>query len=196
MASLLTVALHGKLEYFTDILKTLLNDLVEQYVAKNPKLMLRRWGWTLLVSLSDTFSIHTSFVYMCVFSFFQNGISGWKAFDKLDVHLSVYLSEGMYASILNLTRDQWVKENLHQKPIRLQHIYILKCLKFNLINIKPVKNTWHLKHVSQTKTFYWSHYKWKSVYHSGLVHTQAGQSWLLTHNGNCSVRTHIEQLLN
>ena len=42
MASLLTVALHGKLEYFTDILKTLLNDLVEQYVAKNPKLMLRR----------------------------------------------------------------------------------------------------------------------------------------------------------
>ncbi|KAG7239856.1 hypothetical protein INR49_030589 [Caranx melampygus] len=41
VASLLTVALHGKLEYFTDILKTLLNDLVEQYVAKNPKLMLR-----------------------------------------------------------------------------------------------------------------------------------------------------------
>ncbi|XP_064823846.1 plexin-B1-like [Oncorhynchus masou masou] len=42
VASLLTVALHGKLEYFTDILKTLLNDLVEQYVVKNPKLMLRR----------------------------------------------------------------------------------------------------------------------------------------------------------
>lgn len=42
VASLLTVVLHGKLEYFTDILKTLLNDLVEQYVAKNPKLMLRR----------------------------------------------------------------------------------------------------------------------------------------------------------
>ncbi|OXB78664.1 UNVERIFIED_CONTAM: hypothetical protein H355_002629, partial [Colinus virginianus] len=41
VASLLTVSLHGKLEYFTDILKTLLNDLVEQYVAKNPKLMLR-----------------------------------------------------------------------------------------------------------------------------------------------------------
>ena len=37
------MALHGKLEYFTDILKTLLNDLVEQYVAKNPKLMLRRY---------------------------------------------------------------------------------------------------------------------------------------------------------
>lgn len=42
VASLLTVALHGKLEYFTDILKTLLSHLVEQYTTKNPKLMLRR----------------------------------------------------------------------------------------------------------------------------------------------------------
>ncbi|KAL0158611.1 hypothetical protein M9458_046687, partial [Cirrhinus mrigala] len=41
VASLLTVALHGKLEYFTDILKTLLSHLVEQYTTKNPKLMLR-----------------------------------------------------------------------------------------------------------------------------------------------------------
>lgn len=47
MASLLTVALHGKLEYFTDILRTLLSDLVAQYVAKNPKLMLRRSVWLL-----------------------------------------------------------------------------------------------------------------------------------------------------
>lgn len=45
VASLLTVALHGKLEYFTDILRTLLSDLVAQYVAKNPKLMLRRSVW-------------------------------------------------------------------------------------------------------------------------------------------------------
>ncbi|XP_032810026.2 plexin-B1-like isoform X1 [Petromyzon marinus] len=42
VASLLTVALQDKLEYYTDILKTLLGDLVGQYVAKNPKLMLRR----------------------------------------------------------------------------------------------------------------------------------------------------------
>ncbi|XP_028664635.2 plexin-B2 [Erpetoichthys calabaricus] len=41
-ASLLTVALHGKLEYYTDIMRTLLLELMEQYVAKNPKLMLRR----------------------------------------------------------------------------------------------------------------------------------------------------------
>lgn len=43
-ASLLTVALHGKLEYYTDIMRTLFLELMEQYVvAKNPKLMLRRF---------------------------------------------------------------------------------------------------------------------------------------------------------
>ncbi|XP_072285568.1 plexin-B3 isoform X2 [Pyxicephalus adspersus] len=41
-ASLLTVALHGKLEYLTDVMKTLLCDLIDQCVAKNPKLLLRR----------------------------------------------------------------------------------------------------------------------------------------------------------
>lgn len=42
-ASLLTVALHGKLEYYTDIMRTLLLELMEGYVnSKNPKLMLRR----------------------------------------------------------------------------------------------------------------------------------------------------------
>ncbi|XP_016331369.1 plexin-B2-like, partial [Sinocyclocheilus anshuiensis] len=43
-ASLLTVALHGKLEYYTDIMRTLLLGLMEDYVhSKNPKLLLRRW---------------------------------------------------------------------------------------------------------------------------------------------------------
>ncbi|KAK7149721.1 hypothetical protein R3I94_009126 [Phoxinus phoxinus] len=42
-ASLLTVALHGKLEYYTDVMTTLLLELMEEYVhSKNPKLMLRR----------------------------------------------------------------------------------------------------------------------------------------------------------
>ncbi|CAH2316473.1 plexin-B3 isoform X2 [Pelobates cultripes] len=41
-ASLLTVALHGKLEYLTDVMKTLLIGLIDQCVAKNPKLLLRR----------------------------------------------------------------------------------------------------------------------------------------------------------
>lgn len=49
VASLLTMALHDKLEYFTDVMKTLLGDLVQQYVAKNPKLMLRRYSTHTLV---------------------------------------------------------------------------------------------------------------------------------------------------
>ena len=43
LASLLTVALHGKLEYYTDIMRTLLLELMDQHVtSRNPKLMLRR----------------------------------------------------------------------------------------------------------------------------------------------------------
>ncbi|XP_029105333.1 plexin-B2-like [Scleropages formosus] len=42
-ASLLTVALHSKLDYYTDIMRTLLLELMEQYArSKNPKLMLHR----------------------------------------------------------------------------------------------------------------------------------------------------------
>ncbi|XP_075041080.1 LOW QUALITY PROTEIN: plexin-B3 [Mixophyes fleayi] len=41
-ASLITVALLGKLEYLTDVMKTLLSSLIDQCVAKNPKLLLRR----------------------------------------------------------------------------------------------------------------------------------------------------------
>ncbi|KAK2501464.1 hypothetical protein MC885_004882 [Smutsia gigantea] len=42
LASLLTIALHGKLEYYTGIMKELLVDLIDASAAKNPKLMLRR----------------------------------------------------------------------------------------------------------------------------------------------------------
>ncbi|XP_060931676.1 plexin-B2-like [Limanda limanda] len=42
-ASLLTVALHGKLEYYTEIMRTLLLELMDEHVqSKHPKLMLRR----------------------------------------------------------------------------------------------------------------------------------------------------------
>ncbi|CAL8277028.1 unnamed protein product, partial [Arctogadus glacialis] len=64
VASLLTVALHGKLEYFTDILKTLLSDLVEQYVAKNPKLMLRR-------TESVVEKLLTNWMSICLFTFLR-----------------------------------------------------------------------------------------------------------------------------
>ncbi|KAM8974568.1 plexin-B2 isoform 2-T2 [Pelodytes ibericus] len=56
-ASLLTVALHGKLEYYTDIMRTLFLELMEQYVAKNPKLMLRRSETVVQRMLSNWMSI-------------------------------------------------------------------------------------------------------------------------------------------
>nr|XP_033776802.1 plexin-B3 isoform X2 [Geotrypetes seraphini]XP_033776810.1 plexin-B3 isoform X2 [Geotrypetes seraphini]XP_033776818.1 plexin-B3 isoform X2 [Geotrypetes seraphini]XP_033776852.1 plexin-B3 isoform X2 [Geotrypetes seraphini] len=63
-ASLLTVVLHGKLEYLTDIMKTLLGDLAEQYVAKNPKLMLRRTE-TMVEKLL------TNWMAICLYSFLR-----------------------------------------------------------------------------------------------------------------------------
>ncbi|XP_060038552.1 plexin-B3 isoform X3 [Erinaceus europaeus] len=42
VASLLSLALHDKLEYLTDVMKTLLGDLAAHCVHRNPKLMLRR----------------------------------------------------------------------------------------------------------------------------------------------------------
>ncbi|KAM4676291.1 plexin-B2 isoform 1-T2 [Discoglossus pictus] len=56
-ASLLTVALHGKLEYYTDIMRTLFMELMDQYVAKNPKLMLRRSETVVERMLSNWMSI-------------------------------------------------------------------------------------------------------------------------------------------
>uniref|UniRef100_A0A6J0TM35 Plexin-B3 isoform X1 n=2 Tax=Pogona vitticeps TaxID=103695 RepID=A0A6J0TM35_9SAUR len=41
-ASLLSLALHGRLEYLTDIMQTLLSDLAAHCVSRNAKLMLRR----------------------------------------------------------------------------------------------------------------------------------------------------------
>ncbi|XP_030049940.1 plexin-B3 isoform X2 [Microcaecilia unicolor] len=63
-ASLLTLVLHGKLEYLTDIMKTLLGDLAEQYVAKNPKLMLRRTE-TMVEKLL------TNWMAICLYSFLR-----------------------------------------------------------------------------------------------------------------------------
>uniref|UniRef100_H3A8K8 Sema domain-containing protein n=1 Tax=Latimeria chalumnae TaxID=7897 RepID=H3A8K8_LATCH len=64
VASLVSIALHGKLEYFTDIMKTLLGDLVEDYVVRNPKLMLRRTESVVEKLLSNWMSI-------CLYSFLR-----------------------------------------------------------------------------------------------------------------------------
>lgn len=65
VASLLTMALHDKLEYFTEVMKCLLQDLVQQYVAKNPKLMLRRTETVVEKMLTNWMSI-------CLYSFLKD----------------------------------------------------------------------------------------------------------------------------
>ncbi|XP_017260716.1 plexin-B3, partial [Kryptolebias marmoratus] len=65
MASLLTMVLHDKLEYFTEVMKSLLQDLVQQYVAKNPKLMLRRTETVVEKMLTNWMSI-------CLYSFLKD----------------------------------------------------------------------------------------------------------------------------
>eukprot|EP00069_Balaena_mysticetus_P006685 bmy_18759T0 len=64
VASLLSLALHGKLEYLTDIMKTLLGDLATHYVQKNPKLMLRR---------TETMAekLLTNWVSICLYAFLR-----------------------------------------------------------------------------------------------------------------------------
>lgn len=108
MASLLTVALHGKLEYFTDILRTLLSDLVAQYVAKNPKLMLRRYvavrvqysrstgGRARVLSLvicgTEPCSPLLTLAFPLLLS--QDRDCGGEAAHQLDVHLPLHLCAG------------------------------------------------------------------------------------------------------
>ncbi|XP_054937500.1 plexin-B3 isoform X1 [Physeter macrocephalus] len=64
VASLLSLALHGKLEYLTDIVRTLLGDLAARYVQKNPKLMLRR---------TETMAekLLTNWVSICLYAFLR-----------------------------------------------------------------------------------------------------------------------------
>ncbi|XP_036695428.1 plexin-B3 isoform X2 [Balaenoptera musculus] len=64
VASLLSLALHGKLEYLTDIMKTLLGGLATHYVQKNPKLMLRR---------TETMAekLLTNWVSICLYAFLR-----------------------------------------------------------------------------------------------------------------------------
>ncbi|XP_012668644.1 plexin-B3 [Otolemur garnettii] len=64
VASLLSLALHGKLEYLTDIMRTLLGDLTAHYIHKNPKLMLRRTETMVEKLLSNWLSI-------CLYTFLR-----------------------------------------------------------------------------------------------------------------------------
>uniref|UniRef100_G3UT32 Uncharacterized protein n=1 Tax=Meleagris gallopavo TaxID=9103 RepID=G3UT32_MELGA len=122
VASLLTVSLHGKLEYFTDILKTLLNDLVEQYVAKNPKLMLRRTETVVEKLLTNWMSI-CLYAFVRVSSLYPSGVKGPRdeRRSQLCFRLSLLaeimpktscVSEGISAKVLDCDTITQVKEKI------------------------------------------------------------------------------------
>lgn len=76
LASLLTVALHGKLEYYTSIMKDLLVDLIDASASKNPKLMLRRTESVVEKMLTNWMSI-------CMYSFLR--VRNWEVKTSLIV---------------------------------------------------------------------------------------------------------------
>lgn len=84
LASLLTIALHGKLEYYTSIMKDLLVDLIDASASKNPKLMLRRTESVVEKMLTNWMSI-------CMYNFLkvrkQETISFWDIAGILMAHL-------------------------------------------------------------------------------------------------------------
>lgn len=57
LASLLTVALHNKLSYLTDVMEVLLMDLMQQNSNAQPKLLLRRTEFTVEKLLTNWMSI-------------------------------------------------------------------------------------------------------------------------------------------
>ncbi|XP_030917489.1 plexin-D1, partial [Geospiza fortis] len=91
LASLLTIALHGKLEYYTSIMKDLLVDLIDASASKNPKLMLRRTESVVEKMLTNWMSI-------CMYS---------------------YLRETVGEPFFLLNEEWLLRENIEAKPRNL-----------------------------------------------------------------------------
>uniref|UniRef100_A0A452GLD7 Plexin B3 n=1 Tax=Gopherus agassizii TaxID=38772 RepID=A0A452GLD7_9SAUR len=68
-ASLLALALHGRLEYLTDVMQSLLGELAQRHVARNPKLMLRRTETMVEKLLTNWMSI-------CMYSYLRVSVAG------------------------------------------------------------------------------------------------------------------------
>ncbi|KAF7246729.1 Plexin-B2 [Varanus komodoensis] len=114
-ASLLTVALHGKLEYYTDIMRTLFLELMEQYVvAKNPKLMLRRSETVVERMLSNWMSI-------CLYQYL-------KVKQEMHSHLTFTEFTGEAVAVLNQCLAEvmgWMRANkLKLNPDKMEVLLV------------------------------------------------------------------------
>ncbi|XP_051964784.1 plexin-D1-like [Xyrauchen texanus] len=112
LASLLTVALHGKLQYYTSIMKDLLVDLIDASASKNPKLMLRRTESVVEKMLTNWMSI-------CMYSFLKETVG--EPFFLLLCAIKQQINKGSTDAITGKARytlnEEWLlRENIEAKP--------------------------------------------------------------------------------
>uniref|UniRef100_A0A8C0PBK9 Plexin-D1 n=1 Tax=Canis lupus familiaris TaxID=9615 RepID=A0A8C0PBK9_CANLF len=115
LASLLTIALHGKLEYYTGIMKELLVDLIDASAAKNPKLMLRRTESVVEKMLTNWMSI-------CMYSCLRETVG--EPFFLLLCAIKQQINKGSIDAITGKARytlnEEWLlRENIEAKPRNL-----------------------------------------------------------------------------
>uniref|UniRef100_A0A669CY74 Plexin-B1 n=1 Tax=Oreochromis niloticus TaxID=8128 RepID=A0A669CY74_ORENI len=169
VASLLTVALHGKLEYFTDILKTLLNDLVEQYVAKNPKLMLRR-------TESVVEKLLTNWMSICLFTFLRE--SAGESFYMLFRAIKHQVDKGPVDAVTGkakytLNDNRLLREDVEYRTLNLKlgHVIgqsqtvpakVLDCDTITQVKEKLLEQTWKGTSFSQRPHIDSLHLEWRA----------------------------------
>ncbi|XP_010791955.1 plexin-B1 isoform X2 [Notothenia coriiceps] len=175
VASLLTVALHGKLEYFTDILKTLLNDLVEQYVAKNPKLMLRR-------TESVVEKLLTNWMSICLFTFLRE--SAGESFYMLFRAIKHQVDKGPVDAVTGkakytLNDNRLLREDVEYKTLTLNVVMpaaastggattqtvpakVLDCDTITQVKEKLLEQAWKGTSFSQRPHIDSLHLEWRS----------------------------------
>uniref|UniRef100_A0A8C2X7V9 Plexin b1a n=1 Tax=Cyclopterus lumpus TaxID=8103 RepID=A0A8C2X7V9_CYCLU len=172
VASLLTVALHGKLEYFTDILKTLLNDLVEQYVAKNPKLMLRR-------TESVVEKLLTNWMSICLFTFLRE--SAGESFYMLFRAIKHQVDKGPVDAVTGkakytLNDNRLLREDVEYRTLTLNVVMpvsegtatptvpakVLDCDTITQVKEKLLEQTWKGTSFSQRPHVDSLHLEWRA----------------------------------
>ncbi|XP_072552156.1 plexin-B1 isoform X2 [Salminus brasiliensis] len=172
VASLLTVALHGKLEYFTDILKTLLSHLVEQYTTKNPKLMLRR-------TESVVEKLLTNWMSICLYSFLRD--SAGESFYMLFRAIKHQVDKGPVDAVTGkakytLNDNRLLREDMEYRTLTLNVLVtnsgasesqtvptkVLDCDTITQVKEKILEQTWKGTSYSQRPSTDSVHLEWRA----------------------------------
>ncbi|XP_036447631.1 plexin-B1 [Colossoma macropomum] len=172
VASLLTVALHGKLEYFTDILKTLLSHLVEQYTTKNPKLMLRR-------TESVVEKLLTNWMSICLYTFLRD--SAGESFYMLFRAIKHQVDKGPVDAVTGkakytLNDNRLLREDVEYRTLTLNVLVtsggasesqtvptkVLDCDTITQVKEKILEQTWKGTSYSQRPSTDSVHLEWRA----------------------------------